>query len=163
MRVVTLSTVDVDVGPLCQLVLSGQNLGVVLKSHCRMVAARSSHTIQIFKLENSQLTHIGYVRHPGVRLTDMQFCPYSYPELTYCCSDGSIHAVRLDKTFENLPMPLHSTEWAARSDLLEDEETTKCLCCYGMHPRQVLFSLKNSLSSVHGGSGALFRREGYPS
>ena len=159
----TLSSVDVGVGPLCQLVVSGQHLGAILQSPCRLIAARSSHTIQILKLENSQLTHIGYVQYPDVRLTDMQFCPYSYPELIYCCSDGSIHVVRLDETFENLPMRLHSKEWAARSDLLEDEETTKCLCCYGMHPRQVLFSLKNCLSSLHGGLGALSYREGYPS
>lgn len=141
-----------------QLKISETGLAALVNDAYRLIASRSFFGIHIVALMNPphfNLKWIASIQHGESRITDMQFSPFTFPELIFCCTDGSLFIVDLQPILDTSETIKLEAKKIDQPDIdgCEAISSIRCRCIYGYHPRQILLSKTKTLTFFDLSSG----------
>lgn len=140
-----LATVEVNGFNQKQLLIGGEHLDW-------LIATRSTNQIALFSFSWTvpyELRMLANYHHQGSRITDLKFCPYNFPELVFCCMDGSLHALELDSLVMSQEQDLEMELSAEEIHPVGILSPVRALCEYGHGPRHLLLAQETQILSIN--------------
>lgn len=140
-----LATVEVNGFNQRQLLIGGEHLDW-------LIATRSTNQIALFSFSWTapfELKMIGSYHHQGSRITDLKFCPFNFPELVFCCMDGSLHGLELDSLMMSQEQDLEMELTAEEIHLVGSSSPVRALCEYAHGPGHLLLAQDTQILSIN--------------